>query len=245
MPRSRLNWIVFAAGLLGGGAAYFLQWWFNVVDYPLNIGGRPYHSALAFMPITFEMTVLSRRLRGADPRRSCSAGYRALWQPVFEVDGFERATIDRFWLGVATGDRALDRSRDTLALERRRRAARRVAGRSRVKASAAPRRPGCLRNGGSTPDWSRMITSPSSCRSARPRCASHRSARSHATGTRWRPRPRPSRSRSRARCSSAAASGSRSRAPRATACTATATARSRTTCSCADRRRSRSRGSSR
>ena len=51
-----------AAGLLGGGAAYLLQWWINVIDYPLDIGGRPYHSALAFVPITFEMTCCCGRV---------------------------------------------------------------------------------------------------------------------------------------------------------------------------------------
>src|SRR5882672_1541364 len=56
--RSRLTWIALAVGLAFGGGAYLLQWWINVIDYPLNIGGRPYHSAPAFIPITFEMTVL-------------------------------------------------------------------------------------------------------------------------------------------------------------------------------------------
>ncbi|HEY0988723.1 MAG TPA: DUF3341 domain-containing protein, partial [Kofleriaceae bacterium] len=46
--RSWLSWIVLAAGLTFGGAAYLLQWWINAIDYPLNIGGRPYHSAPAF-----------------------------------------------------------------------------------------------------------------------------------------------------------------------------------------------------
>jgi len=116
VPRSYLRWIVLAAGLLGGGAAYFLQWWINVVDYPLDIGGRPYHSALAFVPITFEMTVLSAGFAALISALALG-GLPRLWQPVFEVDGFERATIDRFWLAVASGDREVDRSRDTLALQ--------------------------------------------------------------------------------------------------------------------------------
>ena len=113
--RSRLTWIALAIGLLFGGGAYLLQWWINVVDYPLDIGGRPYHSAPAFIPIAFEMTVLfasaaallSALVLGGLPR---------LWHPVFEVDGFERASIDRFWLAVGLDDPALDRPRDTAAL---------------------------------------------------------------------------------------------------------------------------------
>ena len=104
--RSRLTWIALVVGLAFGGGAYLLQWWINVVDYPLNIGGRPYHSAPAFIPITFEMTVLfgsaaaliSAIVLGGLPR---------LWHPVFEVEGFERATIDRFWLAVGAGDSAI------------------------------------------------------------------------------------------------------------------------------------------
>jgi hypothetical protein len=114
--RSRLTWIALAAGLAGGGGAYFLQWWINVVDYPLNIGGRPYHAAPAFIPITFEMAVLC-----ASAAALISAlvlgGLPRLWHPVFEVEGFERATLDRFWLAVGTGDATLDRARDTAALE--------------------------------------------------------------------------------------------------------------------------------
>jgi hypothetical protein len=114
--RSRLPWIALVVGLAAGGSAYLLQWWINVVDYPLDIGGRPYHSAPAFLPITFEMSVLfaaaaaliSALVLGGLPR---------LWHPVFEIDGFERATIDRFWLAVDGRDPALDRFQATTALE--------------------------------------------------------------------------------------------------------------------------------
>ena len=115
VPRSKLSWIVLASGLAGGGAAYLLQWWINVVDYPLNIGGRPYHSAPAFIPITFEMTVLFAAT-AALLSALLLGGLPQLWHPVFDVDGFERATIDRFWLAIDRGDAALDRARDTTAL---------------------------------------------------------------------------------------------------------------------------------
>jgi hypothetical protein len=114
--RSRLPWIALAAGLTFGGGAYLLQWWINVVDYPLNIGGRPYHSAPAFIPITFEMTVL---FAAAAALISAFAlgGLPRLWHPIFEVDGFERASIDRFWLAVDAPPPPADRDRITAALE--------------------------------------------------------------------------------------------------------------------------------
>jgi hypothetical protein len=114
--RSWLSWIVLASGLAGGGAAYLLQWWINVVDYPLNIGGRPYHSAPAFIPITFEMAVLFASA-AALVSAIVLGGLPRLWHPVFEIDGFERATIDRFWLAVDGRDPALDRFQATTALE--------------------------------------------------------------------------------------------------------------------------------
>ena len=115
--RSWLGWIVLAAGLAGGGGAYLLQWWINVIDYPLNIGGRPYHSAPAFIPITFEMAVLFAAL-AALVSAIVLGGLPKLWHPVFEVDGFDRATIDRFWVAVGDRSTVLDRERDSGALER-------------------------------------------------------------------------------------------------------------------------------
>jgi hypothetical protein len=116
--RSRLPWLALVIGLGAGAATYALQWWINVVDYPLNIGGRPDHSALAFVPIAFEMTVLF-----ASAATLASAivlgGMPRLWRPVFEVEGFERASIDRFWLAVEPGEArevALDRAPITAAL---------------------------------------------------------------------------------------------------------------------------------
>lgn len=114
--RSRLTWIALGAGLAGGGGAYLLQWWINVVDYPLNIGGRPYHSAPAFIPIMFEMAVLFASA-AALVSALVLGGLPRLWHPVFEVDGFERATIDRFWIAVDAADPALDRGDATAALE--------------------------------------------------------------------------------------------------------------------------------
>jgi len=87
----------FAAGAVGAALSYGIQWYATARSYPLNIGGRPAHAAAAFVPATFETMCLfaasalfigfliAERL----PR---------LWQPIFEIDGFERASIDRFWI---------------------------------------------------------------------------------------------------------------------------------------------------
>lgn len=105
MRRSLINWIVFPMGLLAASLAYFLQWWTNAVDYRLNVGNRPPHSPLAFVPITFEMGVLFSALTAVLTLAAWSK-LPMLWQPVFEVPGFERASIDRFFLWVADEDPA-------------------------------------------------------------------------------------------------------------------------------------------
>lgn len=109
MPRSMLPWIVFPFGLAGAGAAYLVQWYCNAYDYPLNVGGRPPNSAPAFIPITFEMGVLTAAVVGIVTYLALT-GLPELWSPVFEVPGFERASIDRFWVGVDVRDPRFDRT---------------------------------------------------------------------------------------------------------------------------------------
>lgn len=108
LPRSRVSLIALIAGLCGASGAYFLEWWMNAYDYPINVGGRPPHSAPAFIPITFEMGVLFAGFTAF----ICVFAFSRLPRlnhPIFEVEGFESATIDRFWLGIDARDPQFDR----------------------------------------------------------------------------------------------------------------------------------------
>ena len=58
LSRSPLPFVTFAAGMTGGTLGFYLQYWTSAVDWPINIGGRPFNSWPAFVPITFELTVL-------------------------------------------------------------------------------------------------------------------------------------------------------------------------------------------
>ncbi|HEY8943403.1 MAG TPA: DUF3341 domain-containing protein [Polyangiaceae bacterium] len=107
--RSRLPRVIFLAGVFGAGGAYFLQWLTVAYLYPLDVGGRPPHFPLAFVPITFEMGVLLAAFT-AFFGTLFAGRLLKLWDPVFEVEGFESASIDRFWLRVDRADEELDRS---------------------------------------------------------------------------------------------------------------------------------------
>jgi hypothetical protein len=104
---SRISRVVFAAAVTGALFAYGLQYWVAAVAYPLNVGATPLHSGPAFIPITFETTVLFGSI-AAFISLFAFTGLPRLWHPVFEVRGFESATLDRFWLGIDGRDPRYD-----------------------------------------------------------------------------------------------------------------------------------------
>ncbi len=103
LRRSRLGWILFPIGFAGAGLGYLVQLYCNGYDYPLDVGGRPLNSAPAYIPITFESGVLATSLAGFLVFLILTR-LPELWAPVFDVEGFERASIDRFWVGVDVRD---------------------------------------------------------------------------------------------------------------------------------------------
>ncbi len=56
--RSWIPWATLLAGITGGSLGFFFQVWTMAIDWPLNVGGKPFISWPAFVPITFECTVL-------------------------------------------------------------------------------------------------------------------------------------------------------------------------------------------
>ena len=114
-PRRRLQPIALAGGLIGGIASYAIQWYANAVSYPLNSGGRPSHAIPAFIPATFEGTVLGA---GVFALLGFCFLLRlpALWHPTFEIDGFDHASRDRFWLAAAWSENTTRLLKDAGAL---------------------------------------------------------------------------------------------------------------------------------
>lgn len=99
------RYVVLACGITGACAGYFLQYYSAVVDYPIRIGGRPLHSWPAFVPITFECTILFAAL-GAVLGMLLLNGLPLPYHPVFNVPQFN--TAQGFFLCIEAADKRFE-----------------------------------------------------------------------------------------------------------------------------------------
>ena len=101
--KSEMAPLMFIGGLLGATAGFIMQYWTNGVGYPINVGGRPFMSWPSFIPITFELMVLTTALSGVFGL-FISCGLPQPYHPVFHVPQFVRASCDRFFLCIEARD---------------------------------------------------------------------------------------------------------------------------------------------
>jgi hypothetical protein len=101
--KNRVPLVTLIGALIGGISGYLMQYWIAAIDYPVNIGGRPYHSWPSFIVVTFEMTILFGGIFAVLGMLALN-GLPMPYHPVFNVPRFAMATKDRFFLIVFSTD---------------------------------------------------------------------------------------------------------------------------------------------
>jgi hypothetical protein len=101
LRRNKVALVTLLGGLCGGLGGF--EYWVNVISYPMNIAGRPLNSWPAFIPVTFELTVLGAALSAVFGMIAMN-GLPRPHHPVFNVQRFLRASTDRFFICIEASD---------------------------------------------------------------------------------------------------------------------------------------------
>ena len=101
--RTVLPKLVLAGGLSGMATGFALQYWASVIEYPMNIGGRPLASWTAFIVPSYELTILFSALTAAIGMIVLS-GLPQPYHPVFNIERFSMASSDKFFLVIESTD---------------------------------------------------------------------------------------------------------------------------------------------
>ena len=111
-----LPWLVVGALFVGAAAGYVMQYYTDVISYPVNVGGRPFNSWPAFVLVCFELAILFGALTTVGGL-FLSCGLPLPYHPVFNTADFELSSGRRFYLCIEATDRRFQRQRTRQFLE--------------------------------------------------------------------------------------------------------------------------------
>ncbi len=104
MKPSKLGFVTMVFGLAGIGIALLIMWWTLSVDYPLVIGGKPYFALPAFIPVTFEVTVLMATVSTVVSMFAIFFGLPDNSHPLHDTDYMKKVSCDHFGIIIETDD---------------------------------------------------------------------------------------------------------------------------------------------
>jgi hypothetical protein len=110
LPPNRVPLIFLVGGIIGGLGGFLMQVYAAVFSYPINVGGRPLYSWPAFIPITYELTILFGGLCGAFGMLALN-GLPTPYHPLFNCPRFDLASQSRFFLLIESKDKNFELAR--------------------------------------------------------------------------------------------------------------------------------------
>lgn len=107
IKRSILSYLIFAGGIMGLLSGLALQWYTHAWDYPIIVAGRPHFSLPAFIPPTYELTILFAAFVAVFGMLLLN-GLPQPYHPVFNVPRFNLASREKFFLLIESADKKFD-----------------------------------------------------------------------------------------------------------------------------------------